>query len=287
MPASDRDEALKELGRMARDRRENANLALEDIFERTRVRIEFLKGIEDGNYLGFPDPVYTRGFVRTYLSVIGAEDLKDEFISWLNRESRKEQRLPPTNVLGDSTFPTKGFKLASRFWLFVLLILILAGAAGYVWYSWENNPFSSLVMSVDRNGPVPEFLPGAASVDESSEASRDIPFSGDALLSILPASVEPEPEPEPEPMKPFIAFKTRGDAWMKVMIGEKVLISRTLTSGSEISWDLPSPAQVTYGRPNMVEVVLNGKELGVVNARGSKNAETYRYNPDGTYRKLQ
>jgi hypothetical protein len=280
MPASDRDEALKELGRMARDRRENANFSLEDIFERTRVRIEFLRGIEEGNYQGFPDLVYVRGFVRTYLSVIGAEDLKDEFVSWLNRESRKEQRLPPTNVLGDSTFPTKGFRQASRFWLFALLILILAGTGVYVWYSWENNPFSTFPAMRYPVG-LPEN--GGVSIDVTS---TDVPFPGNASSDILPDPVSIEPEPEA--VKPFIAFRAvRGDAWMKVTVNDKVLFSRTLKAGSEVSWDLPAAARVTYGRTNVVEIVLNGKNLGVANPRGSKAAETYLYDPDGTYRKLQ
>ncbi|MDR1874839.1 MAG: DUF4115 domain-containing protein [Synergistaceae bacterium] len=282
MPAADRDEALRELGRMARDRRESANCTLEDIFERTRVRIEFLRGIEEGDYQGFPDLVYIKGFVRTYLSVINAEDLKDEFISWLNRESRKEQRLLPTNVLGDSTFPTKGFRQASRFWLFALLILILAGTGVYVWYSWENNnPFSSFppVRASEPGGAVPGG--NAASGDGTP---TNMSLSRDVFLSILPPPVSAEPEPEP--VKPSIVFRAvRGEAWMKVTVDDKVLFSRTLRAGSEVSWDLTAEARVVYGRTNVVEVILNGKNLGVANPRGSRASETYLYNPDGTYRK--
>lgn len=40
MPASDRDEALRELGRLVAERREEARLLLEDVYERTRIRVE-------------------------------------------------------------------------------------------------------------------------------------------------------------------------------------------------------------------------------------------------------
>jgi len=63
------------------------------------VRVEYLRGIEHGVYQGFPDLVYIKGFVRTYLGVIGAEELKDEFMSWLNRENtphpHPHDRRPP------------------------------------------------------------------------------------------------------------------------------------------------------------------------------------------------
>jgi hypothetical protein len=74
---------------------------------------------------------------------------------------------------------------------------------------------------------------------------------------------------------------------MRVTVGEKVVYSKTMKSGEEASWDLPAEAKVTYGRPNMAEVVLNGKALGPANPRGSKTSETYFYNPDGTTRKAQ
>jgi cytoskeletal protein RodZ len=283
MSASDRDEALKELGRMARERREDVRLSLEDIFERTRVRIEFLRGIEEGNYQGFPDIVYIKGFVRTYLSVVGAEDLKDEFVSWLNKSAMvKVQDLPPTNVLGNSTFPTKGFKPASHFWLFVVLILVLAGSGGYVWYSWANSPM------VGRIFDPPSAVAGVASSDEPASKDASFTTSPDQnFLAILPTSASVAPKPEPKPAAPALHVKAKMDVWMKVTIANKVVFSKTLPSGSEVSWDLPSRAQVTYGRPNAVEVTLNGKELGVPNPKGSKTAETYFYETDGTHRRVQ
>ncbi|MDR1376002.1 MAG: DUF4115 domain-containing protein [Synergistaceae bacterium] len=281
MSASDRDEALKELGRMARERREDVRLSLDDIFERTRVRVEFLRGIEEGNYQGFPDIVYIKGFVRTYLSVVGAEDLKDEFVSWLNKSVMKIQDLPPTNVLGNSTFPTKGFKPASHFWLFVVLILVLMGSGGYVWYSWANSSMPIRVF---------ETFAAVGVVSDEAVVSKDLSLTtspDQSFLSIIPVSASVAPEPEPEPAKPFLHIKAKMDVWMKVTIADKVVLSKTLPSGSEVSWDLPSGAKVTYGRPNAVEVILNGKELGVPNPRGSKTSETYFYETDGTHRRAQ
>ena len=276
MSASDRDEALKDLGRMARERREDVGLSLEDIFERTRVRMEFLRGIEQGSYQGFPDLVYIKGFVRTYLSVIGAEELKDEFMSWLNKESSpaKERNLPPPNLLGNTTYPTKGFKMASHFWLFVVLFLVLVGSSGYVWYSWSQN-----------NVVIPRFDPSLqlGMLLSNDEQSADIhpPLSQDHNhLSLLPAI--PLEEPKPARTTPYLHLIVNSEVWVEVTISERVVLSRTLQPGSEASWDLPARARVRYGRANAATVVLNGQELVNASAKG-----TYFYEPDGTFRRAQ
>jgi cytoskeletal protein RodZ len=278
---------------MAREKREDANLSLEEIYEKTRVRLEYLQGIEDGNYRGFPDLVYIKGFVRTYLSVVGAEDLKDEFIAWLNKdEVPKERRLPPTNILGNGTSPTKGFKPASHLWLFAILLLALAGSGYYVWYSWSSNPFIIDLRQFQREVPPSESVETVPSDDIQSQdtppvAVLSVDNSAGPVLSILPASQNIEPEPEPAPLKPSLLIRARGDVWTRVTIGEKVVFTKTMKSGEEVSWDLSSEARVTYGRPNMAEVTLNGKALGPANPRGSRTSETYTYNPDGTYKKVQ
>ncbi|GHS99911.1 hypothetical protein AGMMS50276_24460 [Synergistales bacterium] len=303
MPAVTREEALIELGGMARDRRESSRMSLEEIYERTRIRLEYLKGIEQGSYKGFPDLVYIRGFIRTYLNVIGADDLKDDFISWIGKENlRQESVMPPTNLLGNGA-PTKGFKPASHFWLFLILLLILAGSGGYVWYSWTNpNPLSipfsfGNKTAASENGAEPKkpetgnALSKIASKDGSPNSSTDVKLAASpdsSLLSILPASASVTASPaEPAgPSKPYLLIQAKGDVWMEVNIGDKVVFSKTLQSGSEVSWDLTAPAKVRYGRPHMADITLNGKALGLANPK-AKKSETYFYNPDGTTRKAQ
>jgi cytoskeletal protein RodZ len=276
MPASDRDEALRELGRMAMEKREDLGLSLEDIFERTRVRVEFLRGIEQGAYQGFPDLVYVKGFVRTYLSVIGAEELKDEFMSWLNKDGpSKDRRITPNNVLGNTTYPTKGFKLASHFWLFAVLFMVMAGSGWYVWYSWSNNPEFPRFDQTQQNG----------AVFSDDEDSADVfPLSSDnSIFALATPGSASEDETEPEPVAPYLHIKAdKTDVWVEVTIGGRVVMSRTMGRGSEASWDLPSRARVRYGRSNAATVVLNGRELVNGSGRG-----TFTYDPDGTFGRAQ
>ena len=287
MPVSDRDDALRELGRLVAERREEARLMLEDVYERTRIRVEFLRGIEEGDYTGFPDLVYIKGFVRTYLRVIGAEDLQDPFMGWLNH-SMPCVPSEPVNVLGNGTSPTRGFRPVSHFWLFLVLLTALVGTGVYVWHVWPSGGLS--LNGLRGLGQGGEPLLSAASED----LRRDEDSSGDvAPLEVIPASMEilvslepePKPKPEPTPPPPSLEIRAAADVWMKVTIGDKVLFSKTLKKGSIVSWDLPAQAKVTYGRPNAALVVLNGKELGLANPKGSKRSETYLYSPDGAYRK--
>jgi len=275
MPSADKNEALRELGRMAMEKRESAGLSLEDIFERTKVRMEFLRGIEQGVYQGFPDLVYIKGFVRTYLNVIGAEELKDEFMAWLSRDIRDnasaDRRVPPSNALGGTaTYPTKGFKLASHFWLFAVLFLALLGSAGYVWYSLENNVTLTRFESSQQYGAV-------------------VPVEDEENGTIVPedyfSQIEPiVPEPEPEPVSPSLHIRaTNTDVWVEVTIDNRVVFSRTMTPGTEESWALPSAARVRFGRSNVAVVTLNGVAL----AADASAAGTFEYSPDGTFRRIR
>lgn len=276
MPGSERNsDALRELGRMAAERREEANMTLDDIYDRTRIRMEYLRGIEAGDYANFPEVVYTRGFVRTYLKLIGAEDLQEDFLAQLNRlQPRQESN---ANILGNGSTVPKGFKPASHLWLFLVLLAALAGTGGYVWYAWANGNFTL------ENWRWPNFGQSGGTAQVEPQTSL---IDEEALEAVISEDAAPEPPAPPTPApKPSIAFRARGDVWMSVSIGGNSVFSRTLKAGSTVSWDLPAQARVRFGRPNAVDVILNGKELGVPNPKGSKNAETYLYQPDGTYRR--
>lgn len=268
---------------MAAERRDQAHMSLEDVYDRTRIRLEYLRGIEAGNYDGFPEPVYVKGFVRTYLRLIGAEDLLDDFMAQLNRIQPRNQE-PAANILGNATAGPRGFKPASHFWLFLVLLIALVGTGGYVWYAWSSGSINNLsVFNIDswRWPNVNQAQePTAASKDVAVKTSADVPVA-------VPVSKDAVPEkPKPKP-KPYLSIQARNDVWMGVTIGDKSVFSRTLKAGGVVSWDLTAPARVRFGRPDMANVTLNGKDLGQANSKGSKKSETYIYRPDGTWEKVK
>jgi outer membrane lipoprotein-sorting protein len=90
---------------------------------------------------------------------------------------------------------------------------------------------------------------------------------------------------QPE-VKPSLEIHADDNVWLTVSFGNsQPVFRRTLKRGEVMRWDLEAPARVSFGRPTAAQVVLNGKDLGIVNPN-TRRAETYIYNPDGTYRKI-
>lgn len=290
---TERDDALVELGRIITERREALGMTLETVFDRTKIRPEYLRGIEAGDYKNFPEVVYIKGFVRTYLKLIGAEDLQDDFMAQLERSlsspqpsHKKQQDSRPqksmSSLLGNGSSMPRGFKPASHFWLFLVLILALAGTAAYVWYavSYGGLDLRNLKLfnfSGGNNPVIPaEFTSGDMTLS-SSDNIASVPVSDDS-----PVSVEPEPE-----ISPYLEIHAVNDVWLSVSFGGgQTVFRRTMKRGEVMRWDLNTQARVVIGRPTAAQVILNGKDLGIANPT-ARRSETYLYNPDGTYSTVQ
>ena len=281
------NDKLKELGRVLTERRESLGMTLETVFDRTKIRPEYLKGIEEGDYTDFPETVYIKGFVRTYLKLINAEDLQEEFMAYLDRTDRTQpqrrqeirHQKSMNDILGNGSSAPQGFKPTSHFWLFFALVMALIGTGGYVWYAVSNGGLDLKNLKLfsfygNNNSPV--------------EISADINPETDIEISDAVVSEEPVISEEPKPeIKPFLEIHAVNDVWLSVRFGNsQPVYSRTLKRGDSMRWDLSSPARVVIGRPNAAQVILNGKDLGIINP-SAKRSETHIYNPDGTTQKIK
>ncbi|MBQ7155571.1 MAG: DUF4115 domain-containing protein [Synergistaceae bacterium] len=286
---TENDDALVVLGQTLTERREAIGMTLETVFDRTKIRPEYLRGIENGNYEGFPETVYIKGFVRTYLKLIDAEDMQEEFMSQLDRLDRKqvpgkkqEPRQPKNmkNILGNGSSIPKGFKPASHFWLFLVLVAALLGTGGYVWYAVN---YAGLDL---RNLKLFNFSGTTSPVSAISTASGDViaDINGEAVSVTVSDDESQDEEPE-QPVSPSLEIRAVNDVWLSVAFGNaQPVFRRTLRRGDSVRWDLNAPARVVFGRPSAAQVVLNGQDLGVVNP-SAKRSETYIYNSDGTFRR--
>lgn len=61
---------MSKLGEMLRDKREKKGISLDQAAADTRIRVKFLKALEDGDYQSLPGAVYTKGFLRNYVEYL-------------------------------------------------------------------------------------------------------------------------------------------------------------------------------------------------------------------------
>ncbi|MHC1763755.1 MAG: helix-turn-helix domain-containing protein [Verrucomicrobiia bacterium] len=85
--------------------REQQGLSVADIADRTKLRSDHVRALEEGNYDVFAAPVYVRGFVRNYAGILKLDvsavlaDLESELNSSQHlRESTQFVKPPPTLV---------------------------------------------------------------------------------------------------------------------------------------------------------------------------------------------
>jgi hypothetical protein len=62
--------AMPSVGERLRQAREAQNMGLHEVVDVTKIRADHLRALEEGNYSVFSAPVYIRGFVRSYATLL-------------------------------------------------------------------------------------------------------------------------------------------------------------------------------------------------------------------------
>lgn len=65
---------MESVGEFFRQVRETKGLTVDEVASKTRIRTDFIKALEDGNYAKLPDQVFARGFVRSYARSLGLDE---------------------------------------------------------------------------------------------------------------------------------------------------------------------------------------------------------------------
>ncbi len=65
---------MESIGEFFRQVRETKGLTIDEVAAKTRIRTDFVKALEDGNFAQLPDQVFARGFVRSYARSLGLDE---------------------------------------------------------------------------------------------------------------------------------------------------------------------------------------------------------------------
>ncbi len=64
---------MEEIGVMLRAAREELSVTMEDLYERTKIKMRFLEAIEEGRFSEVPGEAYLRGFLKLYAQEVGLD----------------------------------------------------------------------------------------------------------------------------------------------------------------------------------------------------------------------
>jgi cytoskeletal protein RodZ len=65
---------MESVGEFFRQVRETKGLTIDEVASKTRIRSDFVRALEDGNFAKLPDQVFARGFVRSYARSLGLDE---------------------------------------------------------------------------------------------------------------------------------------------------------------------------------------------------------------------
>lgn len=277
------EQTVRELGAYLRWKRKEKGKSLDDVVKETRLRVEILRAMEEGEIHSLPAPVYARGMVKLYLDYLDSSELLPQYEEFL--------RVDEKGAVSGTTFAkppvTRGFKRRDNRWIVVLLALAVV-VSGYL--LWQQK--GTLGNAIDRKAQQAtveaqiqerETTP-PASTSLSPVAGVEVPTPGANSesddLSWLPGHGEKPGSPAAVGLRQLEITASEA-CWIQVTRGGQSLFRGTLKKGETRVFPSETDIQVRYGKPLAVTVRWLGKDLGRPSSQ--QKVVTILYKADGTF----
>ena len=157
---------MESVGEFFRHVRETKGLTIDEVASKTRIRADFLKALEEGNFAKLPDQVFAKGFVRTYARSLGLdeEDAMHRFVQsagtfYDKQEERERLRVKQAEDERRRRSNRKALSLAVGVALLVLVLLLTREQSGLILTGPAPEPPPVAVQN-----PLPDSLPPSETV---------------------------------------------------------------------------------------------------------------------------
>jgi len=206
------------VGEILRKRREELGLGLEEVSRRTRIKYDYLKALEEGDFENLPVEVYIKGYIREYAKIlnIDPEGVLEKYVQQTSPPEKIE--LPPIQVVQS--------KRPKRCYLVIASVLSAAASVLIIFH-----------LFVPKNPSLPP------------EPQKETPTEATNIPHILEV----------------IAIDT---TWVSVTTDGKKTKEVLLQPGESFRVDAQSRFSLLVGNAGGIRVILDGKELSPLGARG-------------------
>ncbi len=214
---------MESIGEKLRQARLQKKLSFEEVYRRTRVHPQVLEALEQDRAHNFLSPIYIKGFLKTYAQYLGldSERLLQEYL-----DSQKIEKAPELEPEQE-----KREKVSSQFSPAFILRISLACALGIFLVFYFRYAFKKISTTEQKPPPVAKLRVAV---------SPKAPVSTEGLI---------------------LEVRTKEDCWIKVKADGQSIFGRTLPKGSRERWQAKERLELRIGKPEALEIFLNGEPI--------------------------
>jgi cytoskeleton protein RodZ len=235
------------LGGYLRALRSSADGSLADMAVATRISERYLRALESDVPDDLPAPVFIKGFIRAYCDFLGAPP--DEALALYDRE-RGAPAMGKSHAV--RARPQKGW-IGHPLAISSALLLIFGGG---------------LVALKLASQPAPRMGEPRAAVQAPESAPEMAPPAAPAV-SVPPSAAAPTITHARVPETQRLVVKAVEPTWIRVQIDDARVVEELLKAGAEREWTSDRRFVLTIGNAGGIEIVLNGRPLPSLGARGA------------------
>jgi len=245
--------------------REAREMTLEEAASALRISQKYLRGIEEGNYSGWPERVFSSGYIRAYAKLLSQdpEPVLSEYYLYLEQQEVDQQpaHVKPEWLERERQRGSRRTTYALAAAVVLLIGIILA------WYGTRTATLP--VQAPPQARPTPSPAPAPA----ETAAKTAIPGGVDNATAV-PAEPVPQSSvssiggvgPVKSPYQLFIEASEM--TWMMYSLDNEAPVDVMLYPGDKISIQARKKILLKLGNAGGVVGTLNGKLLPSFGSRG-------------------
>ncbi len=262
------------VGELLRKAREEAGKDLKEVSEILKIRYDYLRSIEEGNFSQLPEEVYIKGYIREYAELlhIDPETALSAYV---------QQTSPPQDDRGEILAKvTSEHKKAKTSYILVPLVVIAVGLVLFLSFrSPEKEPeISQSPIKTEKVLPSPIINEPAEAPqmpteikDESASLLSETkePPHADTIKETLQDTVTQQKNnlkivKTPHTLK-IVALDT---VWLLMSSDNATPQEMTLKLGETVTFQAQEGFSLKIGNAGGAKVVFDGKDLGKLGGKG-------------------
>ena len=255
------NQAAQELGALLKTKRTEKNIAIGEVAERLKFSAKQIESLESGDYKGLPEPIFVKGFIKTYARFLGLD--ADQIVALLNEafpsQATAVASAPITESQNGLNFQDQKKSKSFPKWLPLLVVAAAVVGAVYLWQSKSSEQTRQQEKSTLEVGDV-------AQPQLATDNVQVVPMNASAASASTPANAS-------APMAASAAV-ANGGIQIKVRYRSNLIVtdadgtplhSGIVASNSSHEFKGKAPYQVRIGYATGSEISFNGQAVDLKN----------------------